>query len=67
MMLVAVLLLLPIWSYSKEWGYNYSVIAGIAAIVLLFLILRSISYIEIESDAEGTSIQIERTHSKGHR
>lgn len=60
--LVLVLLALPIWPYSKTRGYRISVIFGIIAIVLLFFLLTSTSYVEYERDEEGTELKIERNY-----
>lgn len=62
--LVLILVSLPIWPYSKTWGPRVSVAFGIIAIIFLFFLVRSITYLEYETDEEGVDIEIETTSGR---
>ncbi|MCI0381579.1 MAG: DUF3309 family protein [Chlamydiae bacterium] len=52
---------LPIWPYSRRWSKKPSIAVGIFFVLLLIVvIIRSLSYIEIDREEGETTIKIEK-------
>lgn len=62
---IALVAVLPVWPYSRGWGYRPTWIIGALFIIILIIVLfRSVSYIEVEKDDGETTIKIEKKESK---
>lgn len=59
-LIIAVIASLPVWGYSRNWGYRPGGILGIIFLVLFVWFLMHISDINIDRDNGKTTIEIER-------
>jgi hypothetical protein len=60
LLICLIILALPTWPYSREWGYRPIGLISIILIILLILIVTNIISFKIETDDKGTTIKIEK-------
>ncbi|HSX03424.1 MAG TPA: DUF3309 family protein [Rhabdochlamydiaceae bacterium] len=64
-LVVLLIVTLPRWSYSREWGYKYTGVIGvILAFVLVLIFMKIITFwnIEVKTKKGKTEIEIERNY-----
>lgn len=59
-LVIALILCLPIWGYSNQWGYRPSGVLGIVLLILLIWFLVTVKEVEIKHKDNKLEIEIEK-------
>lgn len=59
--LIAIMLALPIWPYSRGWGFRPAAALIIVALLACLFMAKNVEKVEIASDKDKTTIEIRKT------